>query len=416
MKIIESEQNIKALNKRIKRQSKNGKPTVAVLCGGRSFEHDISILTAQTIANAVPDKYNVYILYQSLEGAFYLVPFDLKLARYKNAELLLPVCIMANSPFLYSSKHKKLIKLDVVLNCTHGQNCEDGTLTHLFNLCGIASSNAGATCQAVTLDKEFMKDIFCASGFDTPRYVAIKRDENNVAEKLRINNLEYPVIVKPANLGSSIGICVCESEADLGRALEFARGFDDKVIVEQYLDGVVEVNCSAMSINGKVRASGCEVPNKRSRFLSFSDKYCAGEGKFPQKGKVGDRQDIRNKIFNKTTFLHSQEGQVVQDSAPSAQLELLKDRLNDFLLASIQKLTCALYEKFDCRGVVRIDYLVKDDKIYVNEINTIPGSLAYYLWGEDIEKFVDDLIVDCYREFKKVAGKNYALLTHILGD
>ena len=415
MEYIKSEKDVKDLLKRIKKEKKNFKPTIVVLCGGKSFEHDISILTAQTIANAVPNKYNVQIVYQALNGAFYLVPFDMKVSHYKDLDSLVPIYFVANSPYIYNCKGKKLAKIEVIINCTHGQNCEDGTLTHLFNVCGIASTNANPTCQAITLDKEFMKDVFISSGFDTPKYVVIKSGHNDYEQIIKRQGLDYPVIVKPANLGSSIGICVCEDSQSLIRGIEFAKKFDEKIIVEEFIDGVVEVNCSARKFNGEVQASGCEVPNKHNSFLTFDDKYCAGGKGVKQADKI-NVDLLKNNIINKTTFCHSQDGDIVEDDAPYAELEKLKSKLNDYLISSIQKLTIALYEKFDCEGVVRVDYLVKEDKIYVNEINTIPGSLAYYLWEENIEDFVNELILSAYKNFKEKNSKSFILETHILGE
>ena len=156
MEILKSEKSIKDLKKRIKVSNKNMKPNILVLCGGKSFEHDISILTAQTIASEVPSKYNTYILYQSLDGDFYLVPNDSTPKDYKTKNQLLKVNFIINNNYLFESC-KKLLKVDVVINCTHGQNCEDGTLTHLLNLCNIPSTNANAICSKTIFHKFFIK-------------------------------------------------------------------------------------------------------------------------------------------------------------------------------------------------------------------------------------------------------------------
>ncbi len=404
MEILKSEKTIKDLKKRIKTQKKNFKPNIVVLCGGRSFEHDISILTAQTIANAV-NKYNVHILYQSLEGDFYLVPFDNVLKNYKLGIELLKVNLIANNNVLYDSNYKKLFKIDLVINCTHGQNCEDGTLTHLLNLCNVPSTNANATCQAITLDKEYMKDIICANSILTPRYWVLKEGEeiNKYVDKIN-----YPLIVKPANLGSSIGICICHNEKELNKGVELARQFDKKIIIEEFIEDVVEVNCACIKVNDEFIVSKCEIPNKKHEFLSFDDKYLNNA-----KGKKGQGGNKTNtSILDRTTFCHSANGEIVEDSTPIDKIDKLNE-LDDDTVAKVRQMTKDLYQIFDCDGVVRIDYLVKDDKVYVNELNSIPGSLAYYLFDANIEEYVEMLILSAYKNYKSRQNKKYYFDTHI---
>lgn len=404
MEILKSEKSIKDLKKRIKVSNKNMKPNILVLCGGKSFEHDISILTAQTIASEVPSKYNTYIIYQSLDGDFYLVPNDSTPKDYKTKNQLLKVNFIINNNYLFESC-KKLLKVDVVINCTHGQNCEDGTLTHLLNLCNIPSTNANATCQAITLDKEFMKYGFTANGFLTPEFVVLKKGDD-INELL--SEIQYPVIVKPCNLGSSIGIVVCEDEKSLLKAVEFAQKFDDKLIIEQYLSNVIEVNCAGRNINGKIEVSKCEVPHKSQQFLSFNDKYLSGA---KGKGKSGGK--IKNTILQKTTFVHSEGDNIVKDDENTIEKLAELNEISQDLIEKVQDTTLSLFKLFDCEGVVRIDYLIFDNQIYVNEINTIPGSLAYYLWDDDFSGYVDMLITSAYKLFKHKQSKNYYFETNI---
>ena len=397
--VIFCENNVKLLKKRLKKEKNNEKTNIVVFCGGKSFEHDISILTAQTILNAVPNKYNVNLLYQSLDGNFYLSPKDSKANDIKNLKDLLKVNLKINTPYLYNEKNKKLFKVDLVINCGHGQNCEDGTITHLFNLCNIISTNACSTSQALTLDKEYMKDIFFVNNFLTSNYVVMKKDGIDLDKVLE--QLEFPMILKPANLGSSIGVCVCENMQELQNAVEFAFKFDDKIIFEEYLTDIIEVNCACRNIDGVITASKCELPTKKEKYLSFDDKY-----KSNNKGK-------RSKLEMTTLFCQTEENEIVEKEIPINEINSLT-KLPNNIIDEIKSLTVKLYDKFDCDGVIRIDYLVKGDLIYVNEINSIPGSLAYYLFNEDIETFVDKLILSTIRKQKEKINKNYYFETNIL--
>ena len=356
-------------------------------------------MTAQTILNAVPNKYNVNLLYQSLDGNFYLSPKDSKANDIKNLKDLLKVNLKINTPYLYNEKNKKLFKVDLVINCGHGQNCEDGTITHLFNLCNIISTNACSTSQALTLDKEYMKDIFFVNNFLTSNYVVMKKDGIDLDKVLE--QLEFPMILKPANLGSSIGVCVCENMQELQNAVEFAFKFDNKIIFEEYLTDIIEVNCACRNIDGVITASKCELPTKKEKYLSFDDKYkCNNKGK-------------RSKLEMTTLFCQTEENEIVEKEIPINEINSLT-KLPNNIIDEIKSLTVKLYDKFDCDGVIRIDYLVKGDLIYVNEINSIPGSLAYYLFNEDIEKFVDKLILSTIRKQKEKINKNYYFETNIL--
>lgn len=496
---------------KVKLAKKEFATNVLVVCGGKSFEHDISILTAQIIANVELKKYNIFVLYQSLNGDFYLMPKDLSVKEYKEHAQGLKVKLFTNSQNIWSEKGKALFRADVAVVCAHGQNCEDGTLAHLFSLCNIACTSFNPTSLSVTLDKEFMKDVFTASGFKTPDYCVIKAgdlvdlkitlalndnatnfDEILANEKLNADTkailqalakIGFPMIIKPANLGSSIGICTCENVGELMSSLDFAFKFDNKILCEKMIDDFIEINCSAQKIGDKIIASRCEEPIKHARFLTFSDKYLSGEKGSKKVGVKNKNIKIEQKkpqnteknakierfddkfqsnlenIIKMTKFLHSENEDIVESLPPLDTLknaygvlqniwceignnesEVTQSNKNDdtiksarancenaqnfvkltehsvpqFVINDIQKTTCELYKKFDCTSVVRIDYLVGCNyEIFVNEINSIPGSLAYYLWDEDISAFVDSLIIEAYKAHKERAKKSYYFETNL---
>ncbi len=643
------ERTEKDIKDKIKLARRAGAVNVLVVCGGRSFEHDISILSAQIIAEASLDKYNIFVLYQGLDGDFYLMPRDMQVKDFKALRQATRVKFLTNSPFVYSEKGKQLFHADVAVVCAHGQNCEDGTLAHLFSLCGIACTSFNANSLAVTLDKEFMKDCFKAGGFKTPDYVALKADDvcelitllndsnsnsnsysgagdcgetcqsfaNSLTETTeclrqtlgafakqeahnslnsvphfensptqpesgtltqnvknshsvtrknesgrvilqKLKQIGFPLIIKPANLGSSIGVCVCERLSELPAALELASKYDSKIVCEKLLENFIEINCSARSEGNAVVASRCEEPVKHSKFLTFSDKYLSGEKgakcgvaklspyannpafepssnrrintlnetqNLSQKNEqtppqtplqrsaqpfgqivkqktaevtpqnVGEanpqntseinpksvaqtpppdtaqsasnspktqkntENNAKNVVFDEnfkknletiikmTHFLVSDESGIKQVEPPLDALknvynsvcnlwddidknENLVAKINEAnerefvklsvssvpksVIDEIKQTTCALYKKFDSTSAIRVDYLVDENyRVYVNEINSIPGSLAYYLWDEDVSQFVDKLILDAHKNFKLRAQKNYQFDTHL---
>lgn len=485
------------IKEKIKRAKRQDAVNILVVCGGKSFEHDISILSAQIIAEAELKKYNIFVLYQSIEGNFYLMPKDLQVKEFKALGQGIKVKFVANSPFLYNEKFKKLFSVDVAVLCVHGQNCEDGTLTHLFSLCRIACTNANATSLAVTLDKEFMKDCFVASGFKTTQYVVLKETDICKVKSSLVNlndcsnlgdieredfiqnqplkklfDIGFPMIVKPANLGSSIGVCVCENVEQLLSALDVALKYDSKVVCEKMLENFIEINCSAKTVGNTIVASNCEEPIKHSKFLTFSDKYL-GEGKGLKlntknnRSKCGFEATSQNKceknakrcdysdnfkenlenIISMTKFISSSPNGISEDAPPFdkvnnayASVRNLWDKIVSYdnenvnnelkeserlvelsqhsvpqkIIDEIKGETIALYKKFDCDSVIRVDYLV-DEKfnVYVNEVNAIPGSLAHYLWDESIEDFVDSLIMQAHKKSKLQEQKNYYYETNL---
>lgn len=329
---------------------------VAVVFGGMSSENEISIITGVMACNLIDvQKYAVYPLYISVSGEMFSDSRlkEIKFFSQPDFNKKAKRAIVADGK-LYTRKGNKLkftCKLDVILNCCHGRGGEDGIVAALADLNGIANASPDVLGSAVFMDKAATKLIAKALGIKCADYFKIcKRDfdkRGKMALKCIENRLKYPVIIKPSRQGSSIGVIVAHDRCELIDALDTAFMYDEIVIAEKFFDIKREINCAAYRKNGDVVVSECEEPMLDKEILTFKDKYESG-------GKERNSSFPAN-ISDKTATL-------------------------------IKSYTKLLYKRLDLRGVVRADFLIFDGEVYFNELNTVPGSLAYYLFAD---KFAD---------------------------
>ncbi len=261
------------------------------------------------------------------------------------------------------------IPLDVVVPATHGTFGEDGSLQGLLELADVPYTGSGVVGSAIGMDKAAMKAVFTAAGLRTPRHMAVTSDALDSHHEAVVEQLQatigYPAFVKPSRLGSSVGIAKARDRSTLLEAIEIARRYDFRLLVEEAMEGCVEINCSVLGGPGTPpRASVCEQPVAWEEFLSFSDKYLRSS-----KAKGG---------------MASQERRI---PAPIAE----------DVAAEVQRVALAAFDAVQAAGVARIDFFVKEPtgEVWVNEINTIPGSFSFYLWepsGVTFEQLVDTLI------------------------
>jgi D-alanine-D-alanine ligase len=358
------------------------KLNVGVIFGGRSVEHEVSIVTGlQVVENVDRTKYDVIPIYVSKEGDWYTGEELKDIKNYKDIKQLLskvrkvflpPVPSMAGLYFYpfrsgIFKKEAEFLRLDVIVPAIHGMHGEDGTIQGLFELADIPYAGSGVTGSAVGMDKIIMKDIFKANGIPTVKYTWFLRDdyESNRESILQSveDNVSYPVFVKPANLGSSIGITMARDRQGLMDAIEVAVRYDRKIIVEEGVRDPMEVNCSCLGLDEDVRSSVCEQPVTWQELLSFEDKYLSSN---TSKGMKSASRRIPAPISDEKT-------------------------------AEVRELAAKAFKVLDCSGVARIDFLLEKDtmKVYVNEINTMPGSAAFYLWepeGVRFKELIDRLI------------------------
>ena len=269
---------------------------------------------------------------------------------------------------LLSKGGKVVASADVALLAMHGMNGEDGTLQGMLEMMDVPYTSAGVMGSSVGMDKIAMKHLFRSCGFpvlpDTWIDRAMwKKDRAACVEKIEAA-LEYPVYVKPANLGSSIGIKRANDRKGLEEALDVAASFDRRVLIEKGVTKRREVNCSVLGYGEEVRASELEMPLGGEDLVDFDDKYA-------RRAKGGKGMQSLSRLI----------------PAP----------IPDETAARIKELSMDIFRALDCKGVVRIDFMLdgEDGGLYVGEINTIPGSLAFYLWepvGLPFGKLLDEMI------------------------
>lgn len=338
------------------------KKKVGVFFGGRSVEHEVSVITGmQIIENIDKTKYEVVPVYIDKEGKWYTGEALMNFKNFKNNNLknlkeviLTPVY---NDNKIYSHPEtigflgKKLVEdIDVIFPALHGTNGEDGSLQGVFELLNLPYVGGGVLASSVGMDKILMKDVFKSYNLPIVDYMWFFRKRWDSEKDSIINEIEsklgYPVFVKPANLGSSVGISKAKDREKLIDAIEIAIRYDRKIIVEQSIENPREINCAVIGYEDKVKASLCEEPVGWKDLLTYEDKYVNSNTKGSKIGGRNIPADLPADITEK-----------IQDLAKKAFMSI------------------------DCRGNARIDFLLDDaGNVYVNEINTLPGSIAYYLW------------------------------------
>lgn len=374
---------------------------VGVFFGGRSVEHEVSVITALEAMYALDrEKYEVVPVYISKEGQFYTGEELKDISSYKNINDLYQrvrkINIEVNKGLyqIVSEKGglfgKKVIEtIDIAFPIMHGTNGEDGTIQGLFELMDIPYVGCDVLSSANGMDKITMKMILKENKIPVIDYVwfyskEYYEDENNIVKKVE-KELTYPVIVKPANLGSSVGISRANNKKELKIAIEEAIVYSKRIIVEKMVENLQEINCSVLGDYESQEASVCEEPVRSEEILTYKDKYMSsGKGnKTGGKGMSTSWSDIPAKI-------------------------------SEDLTKKIQELAKNTFKVLDASGVSRIDFMVdkKTKDVYVNEINTIPGSLSFYLWDATDKKYnilLDELIelsLKKYREKSKLVFTN----------
>lgn len=356
------------------------KTTIGVFFGGRSTEHEISVISANQAINAIDkDKFDVVPVYITKQGKWYTGDALLEISNYRNTASLLEKCQEVYMKPIYGDynlyKAKKpmfgsdvFAKFDVVIPVLHGSNGEDGIFEGVLETIGIPYAGCSTLASANGMDKITMKMILQASGIPVVDYLWFtdrqwfeKRDEliADIEKKLG-----YPVIVKPANLGSSVGIGRAHDRDDLIDKINTAEQYSSRIIVEHMVDNLQEINCSVLGDCDDYQTSVLEEPIKSGEILSYTDKYMGGS-----KGKTG---------------MQSAQKRIPAD-LPESETALIKN------------LAGKTFAVLSCHGVSRVDMIIDRDNrnIYVNEINTIPGSLSFYLWeasGIKFDKLMERLV------------------------
>lgn len=386
---------------------------LGVIFGGESVEHEISIITAIQAMNSLDqDKYEIIPIYISKDRIWYTGKMLMELDVYKDFNELKryanKVTLVKDEDGFYLMKtkgmfHRKLQELDIVFPIVHGKGVEDGSLAGFLETIGIPYVGPSMLGAALGQDKVVMKQVMEANNIPVPKYTWFYDTEylNNSKNILdNIKKLGYPVIVKPANLGSSIGITVVKEEKDIISAIDEAINYDNKIVVEKVIDNLLEVNCSVTGNYEYQEASVIDEIIPKHDFLTFNDKYLGnakkGKLKMPLKGSKGSK------------------GMAATD-------RIIPARISEKLANEVTKLAKETFVALNLKGIARIDFLLdkKNEKIYVNEPNTIPGSLAFYLWapkGVSYEALLDDAIKTAIKEYKNNAKKTTSFESNVLSN
>lgn len=338
---------------------------VAIFFGGVSVEHDVSIITGVLTLNTIDkERYNPIPVYIK-DGHWYTGEELFDVENYKNLDLakLKEVTLTAGTQVLYHKKKngklKEICAIAVAVNCMHGERGEDGSLSGCLRMLGIPLASPSVMASSIGMDKQATKIFLKGMGVKTLGGICTGEFEEGLKYAKKQG---YPLMVKPYKLGSSIGVRKAHNEKELRSAFLNALKYGDKAVIEPLLSNFIEINCSAYcGIDGEIKVSECERPIGKDEVLTFEDKYSNGNREFPAK--------ISKETSDK-----------------------------------IKEITKKVYEQIACNGIIRIDYFVTETELILNEINTVPGSLAYYLFCDTLGEFkgiLNSLIERAERDFAR---------------
>ena len=379
------------------------KINLAVIFGGKSVEHEVSVISAvQAMASLNKEKYNIIPVYMTKSNEFYTGQQLFDINSYKNIPELLTnctECILVRSEGKVSLIRQKMKKfgsnqisdIDVVFPIVHGTNVEDGALQGYIQTLDIPYVGCDVLSSAIGMDKFAMKILLKEAGFpvlDCCRFSDFEAENIDKCLDEVEAKFSYPVIVKPINLGSSVGISKASDRRSLENSIEESFQFADRILVEPAIVKLKEINCAVVGDSEEAEASVCEEPVQCDEILSYNDKYVAGDKSGGSKGMA----TLKRKIPAEIT---AEQEEFIRKTAVDA------------------------FKYLGCCGVTRIDFMIdmEDNKVYLNEINTIPGSLAFYLWepkGVKYTELLDRLINLALKRYRKNEKINYSFDTNIL--
>ena len=383
---------------------------LGVLFGGVSVEHEISIITAIQAMNSIDAaKYDIIPIYISKDRNWYTGEALRDMKTYKDLNNIGKVAkevvlTKSGEDYVLLKKNglfKNVVKeIDIALPVVHGTNVEDGVLQGYLQTIGIPFVGPNVYGAVAGQDKVIMKDILKNVDIPMTKYVWFydvdyKNSKEDIIKK--VNALKYPVIVKPATTGSSVGISVCENESELTDSIDDAIQYDNKIIVEEVVKNLKEVNIAVMGSYEHQRVSEIEEVLSLNKFLTYQDKYVSGGNGVkgfkgaPAKGSKGMASANR----------------------------ILPAQLDDKLRKEVEEIAVKAFKALGSCGNSRIDFLIDEDnnKVYFNEINSIPGSLAFYLWdakGVNFTEVLDEMINIGIKSYKKRMSKTHTFDTNIL--
>lgn len=379
------------------------KVKVGVLFGGKSVEHEISIISAvQAMLAFDEEKYEVVPLYLTKDNKFYTGEVLKDIEKYKDIEKLVNECervILQNVDGkvkliafpMKMFKKSEINYVDVIFPVVHGTNVEDGTIAGFLNMLDVPYCECNILASAIGMDKfaqkavlkEYDIPVLSAKCFDMKKY---NRNQKEVLADIE-SSIEYPMIVKPVNLGSSVGIRKVHNREELEDAIDYGFEFSLRVLVEHAVENLREINCSVLGDYESANPSECEEPVNADEILSYQDKYLSGE-KNGSKGMSSTKRKL-----------------------PADISKEVKEKIQEYAVSAFKAL--------GCNGVVRIDFLMNDKtkEIWFNEINTIPGSLSFYLWeatGVKFSELLDNVVTLALKRKREEDTVTYSFDTNVL--
>lgn len=375
---------------------------IGVIYGGETVEHEVSVISAlQAMNNLNEDKYDIVPIYISKDRIWYTGHMLRDIEFYKEFEdekkyATKVMLYKKGKTFLLQRTtglfRKDITDLDIILPVVHGNNVEDGSLAGLLDSIGIPYVGSHVLGGALGQDKVVMKQVMESVNLPIVPYTwfydseYLDNKENILKE---IKKIGYPVIVKPATLGSSIGIEVAKNEKDIESKIEDAMEYDTKIVVEKVIENLTEVNASVLGNYEYQKVSPLEEVMGEDEILSFADKYL---GNAKSKGTASKGMASTSRI--------------------------VPARISEKLTKEIQDTAKQVFKVLNLSGVCRVDFLIdnKENKFYVNEPNTCPGSLSFYLWKEAGMKYselLDEMVSIAIKEYKHKNQKTMSFKSSI---
>ncbi len=386
---------------------------VGVFFGGKSTEHEISCISANQAIHALDEeKYDVLPIYISKDNEFFTGDELFDLANYSSfianpASVLEKVMIYKDGNAVKVKPVKGMFKkerqIDVAFPVVHGTNVEDGTLAGFLQMLDLPYTSCDVLGAAVGQDKAVMKDIFKAEGIPMVDYFVVYNadfEENYDEYFAKAEKIGFPLIAKPANLGSSIGIETIRNADEFREKISECLNYDFKVVVERMIEDLKEVNISVIGSDNKAKVSPIE--EVTNGVLTYDKKYMPGGSKGSKSGTKAPAKTSASKGMAST-------------------IRKVPADLEEGQKEAIEKIALKAFRALNSFGCVRIDFMIdkKDGSVYCNEINTIPGSLAFYLWNHDGMSFTeecDELISNALNRYARRSRKTYSFDTNILDN
>jgi len=381
------------------------KTRIALMFGGRSVEHEVSVISGIQAYMAIDkERYDITPVYLTKNNEMYVGEDIGKIESYRDIPALLNrssrVIMINEGDGVYMTSHKSgllskkiNIPVDLAFPIVHGTNVEDGALQGFFKTLGLPFVGCDVIASAVGMDKYVQKCVLKENGIPVLDSCIYTMSDYEKMDEL-LNDIEakigYPVIIKPFNTGSSVGISIAKDRSELTKSVDEAYSYARKIIAEHAITKLREINCAVLGDENEAEASEIEEPLHSKDILSYEDKYCSGGGKKTggSKGMAGVSRKIPAEV------------------SPEMREE-------------IRSLAVKAFQKLGCNGVARIDFMIDEEngKLYYNEINTIPGSLAFYLWealGMKYREQLDRMIELALKRVREESAVTYSFDTNIL--